>query len=68
MTTQLTLLPAATSPWRLDPRTRAIGQQGLAAARAALAASAPHGTDPFRRTAPGAAAGDPALTPAAAAA
>lgn len=68
MTTQLTLLPTATSPWRLDPRTRAIGQQGLAAARAALAASAPHGSDPFRPAASVTATAIPTTTPAAAAA
>jgi hypothetical protein len=48
MTTQLTLLPSATSPWQLDPSTRAIGHRGLAAARAALAAAAPRTGDPFR--------------------
>lgn len=63
MTTQLTLLaaaprttaarrgpeaPAAASPWRLDPTTRAIGHEGLAAARAALAAARPRVEDPFR--------------------
>lgn len=60
MTTQLTLLapaprtagtddPAdAPSTWRLDATTRAIGHEGLAAARAALAAARPRVEDPFR--------------------
>jgi hypothetical protein len=38
MTTQLALLPTTTSPaWQLDERTRAVGRQGLAQARQALA-------------------------------
>ena len=36
---QLLLLPTDTT-WRLDPSTRRIGREGIAAARAALAASA----------------------------
>lgn len=57
MTTQLTLLAPATRPadapatpsaWRLDATTRAIGHEGLAAARAALAAARPRVEDPFR--------------------
>jgi hypothetical protein len=39
MTTQLTLLPKASAPWQLDDSTRAIGRQGLATARQALAAA-----------------------------
>jgi hypothetical protein len=42
MTTQLTLLPKASAPWQLDDTTRAIGRQGLAEARQALAAARAH--------------------------
>ena len=46
MTTQLTLLPKATAPWRIDDTTRAIGMRGLAEARQVLAeARARHTTD-----------------------
>ena len=37
MTTQLTLLPADSARWQLDDHTRAVGREGLAAARRALA-------------------------------
>ncbi len=67
MTTQLTLLPTRTSPWQLDAGTRAIGHQGLAAARAALAAARPRTADPFR-PAPAAGLVDHPAVPAAAAA
>jgi hypothetical protein len=57
MTTQLTLLPATTTPWQLDDTTRAIGREGLAQARHALAQArlrlgeAADPTDPFSRAA-----------------
>jgi len=57
MTTQLTLLPSATTPWHLDDTTRAIGRNGLAQARQALAAARhragerPTGTDPYANAA-----------------
>lgn len=37
MATQLILLDADTSDWKLDDHTREIGRRGLAQARAALA-------------------------------
>jgi hypothetical protein len=37
MTTQLTLLPADSALWQLDDHTRAVGREGLAQARRALA-------------------------------
>jgi hypothetical protein len=41
---QLSLLDQA-YPWRLDARTRSIGREGLAKARAALAAAPHHDWD-----------------------
>ena len=39
--TQLALVVDDATPWRLDDETRKIGRQGLAKARAALAAAHP---------------------------
>lgn len=54
MARQLQLLEQAPD-WRLDDETRAVGRQGLAAARAALAAArpspAPRADDAGRREA-----------------
>ncbi|HSH23064.1 MAG TPA: hypothetical protein VK975_03285 [Acidimicrobiales bacterium] len=36
MGTQLTMLEAPVSAWRLDDKTREVGRRGLAEARAAL--------------------------------
>jgi hypothetical protein len=57
MTTQLTLLPTTPAPWQLDDTTRAIGREGLAQARRALAQATLRvgeqsaTTDPFSRAA-----------------
>lgn len=48
MERQLTLIDQQ-RPWRLDAKTRETGRRGLAAARAALAASRPE--DPKHRAA-----------------
>ena len=39
MTKQLRLIEPAEVSWRLDERTKSIGRQGIARARAALAAA-----------------------------
>jgi hypothetical protein len=44
MTRQLTLIPARKT-WQLDAQTREIGRQGVASARAALAAHKPSDAD-----------------------
>lgn len=45
MTTQLRLIDPTEVNWRLDERTKAIGRQGLAQARAALRAARAPGHD-----------------------
>lgn len=50
MTTQLRLLKGGdTRPWRLDPRTRAIGRQGVAKARRELEKARPNIPEKLRR-------------------
>ena len=50
MTTQLRLVEGgATRPWRLDPRTRAIGRKGVARARLELEKARPNIPDQLRR-------------------
>jgi len=50
MTTQLRLIEGGSSrPWRLDPRTRAIGRQGIARARQELAKARPNIPEKLRR-------------------
>lgn len=50
MTTQLRLLEGgSTRPWRLDPRTRAIGRRGVARARQELERHRPNIPEALRR-------------------
>ncbi len=46
--TQLTLLEAPASSWRLDDKTREVGRKGLAEARAALRSAGASGRSEHR--------------------
>ena len=50
MTTQLRLIDGGDArPWRLDPRTRAIGRRGIARARQELEKARPNIPEQLRR-------------------
>ncbi|MDQ3944402.1 MAG: hypothetical protein M3357_04490 [Actinomycetota bacterium] len=50
MTTQLRLIDGGDArPWRLDPRTRAIGRRGIARARQELEKARPNIPEKLRR-------------------
>ena len=49
MRNQLVLIDNPTTEWRLDERTKSLGRQGVAAARAALAEAARRAQDTASR-------------------